>query len=51
MDEGANAAGWTLRISIFNRWALEAAKETVFNPYGGLNSVITVSPDNENSTN
>jgi 1,4-alpha-glucan branching enzyme len=28
-----------------------AAAETVFNPFGGLNSVITVSPDNENSRN
>jgi 1,4-alpha-glucan branching enzyme len=28
-----------------------AAKETVFNPFGGLNSVINVGPDNENSKN
>lgn len=25
-----------------------AAKETVFNPFGGVNSVITVAPDNGN---
>lgn len=28
-----------------------AARETTFNPFGGINSVITVGPDNGNSKN
>jgi 1,4-alpha-glucan branching enzyme len=37
---------------IDDRWKPDgASKETVFNPFGGLNSVITVGPTNGNERN